>query len=175
MDEAFPHPDGCFGEAWSGTAPDGSHINVVIGRRGSPTAAAAATALACPSAGHAPVMACLGAGNAVRPATIILNKATIASDLHGRITWGAAQLGIAQGVMDAVADGAIAAADTGDLVLLACVWVDPEAADETAVRLANRDAARRAIADAIAGDRRARLDELMAMRDAATNAFYAGR
>ena len=34
--------DGRFGEAWAGTSPDGSHINIVIGRRGSPTAAAAA-------------------------------------------------------------------------------------------------------------------------------------
>ena len=29
--------DGRIGEAWSGDAPDGSHINLVIGRRGSPT------------------------------------------------------------------------------------------------------------------------------------------
>src|SRR5919201_4972478 len=157
MDEAFPHPDGCFGEAWSGTAPDGSHINVVIGRRGSPTAAAAATALACPSAGHAPVMACLGAGNAVRPATIVLNKATIASDLHGRITWGAAQLGIAAGVMDCVAEGVFSADDAAELVLLVAVWVDPRAADETAVRAANRAATRRAVEDALSTDRGARI------------------
>ncbi len=58
---------------------------------------AAASAFASPGPGHAPVMACLGAGNAVRPATIVLNKATVVSDLHGRITWGAAQLGIAEG------------------------------------------------------------------------------
>ena len=72
-------------------------MNLVIARRGSPTAAAAAAAFSSPGPGHAPVMACLGAGNAVHPATIVLNKATVASDLHGRITWGAAQLGIAAG------------------------------------------------------------------------------
>ena len=38
--------DGRFGEAWAGTSPDGSHINLVIGRRGSPTAAAAAAVMA---------------------------------------------------------------------------------------------------------------------------------
>ena len=89
------HVDGSFGEAWSGDVPNGSHVNLVIGRRGSSTAADAAAAFASPGPGHAPVMACLGAGNAVRPATIVLNKATVTSDLHGRITWGAAQLGIA--------------------------------------------------------------------------------
>jgi 5,6,7,8-tetrahydromethanopterin hydro-lyase len=166
--------DGCFGEAWSGEVPDGSHVNVVLARRGSPTAAAAATAFASPSAGHAPVMACLGAGNAVRPATIVLNKATVASDLHGRLTWGAAQLGIAQGVADAVADGALAAEDAGDIVILVAVWVDPDGRDETAIRLANRDATRRALDDALCADRRARIEELLELREEARNAFYAG-
>src|SRR5512144_994273 len=105
MDGALDPVDGRFGEAWSGTVPDGSHVNVVLARRGSPTAAAAAAAFATPGPGHAPVMACLGAGNAVRPATIVLNKATVASVLLRRITWGAAQPGTAAGVMGCVADG----------------------------------------------------------------------
>jgi 5,6,7,8-tetrahydromethanopterin hydro-lyase len=174
MSAQFDVLDGCFGEAWSGEAPNGSHVNLVLARRGSPTAAAAAAAFACPGPGHAPVMACLGAGNAVRPATIVLNKATVASDLHGRLTWGAAQLGIAQGVTDAVVEGLVAAEDAGEIVILVAVWVDPDAEDETAVRLANRDATRRAIVDALSADRRARIDELAAMRDGARNAFYAG-
>ena len=166
--------DGRFGEAWAGTVPNGSHVNLVIGRRGSATAAAAASAFASPGPGHAPVMACLGAGNAVRPATIVLNKATIASDLHGRITWGAAQLGIAAGVMDCVADGVLSEDDAAELVLLVAVWVDPNAADETAVRAANREAIRRAVEDALSTDRSARIRELLDLRDGATNAFYSG-
>ena len=35
----------------------------------------------------------------------MMNKATATDDRHQTITWGAAQLGIAQGVLDAVADG----------------------------------------------------------------------
>jgi 5,6,7,8-tetrahydromethanopterin hydro-lyase len=167
--------DGRFGEAWAGTVPNGSHVNLVIGRRGSATAAAAASAFASPGAGHAPVMACLGAGNAVRPATIVLNKATIASELHGRITWGAAQLGIAAGVMDCVADGVFSEDDAAELVLLVAVWVDPNAADETAVRAANREAVRRAVEDALSTDRSGRIRELLDLRDGATNAFYSGR
>ena len=53
------------------------------------------------------------------------------------MTWGAAQLGIGQGVLDAVADGLLEATD--ELVVLVAVWVDPTARDETAVRIANRD------------------------------------
>jgi 5,6,7,8-tetrahydromethanopterin hydro-lyase len=166
--------DGRIGEAWSGEVPNGSHVNVVLARRGSSTAAAAAAALACPAPGHAPVLVCLGAGNAVRPATMMLNKMTVASDLHGRITWGAAQLGVGQGVMDCVADGTLDATQADELVLLVGVWVDPAADDETAVRLANRRAMAAAIADARSADRSARVAELVGLRDGARNAFYSG-
>src|SRR5919201_1976795 len=125
MDGGLDRVDGCFGEAWAGAVPDGSHVNLVFARRGSPT--------------------------------IVLNKATIASDLHGRITWGAAQLGIAAGVMDCVADGVFSDDDAAQLVLLVAVWVDPRAADETAVRAANRAATRRAVEDALSTDRGARI------------------
>ena len=65
------------------------------------------------------------------------------------MTWGAAQLGIGQGVLDAVADGLIEA--TGDLLVLVAVWVDPGAGDETAVRVANREAVRKAIGTCVNG------------------------
>ena len=166
--------DGAIGEAWAGDVPNGSHINVVIARRGSATAAAAVVALAVPDEGHAPVVVCLGAGSAVRPVTVMKNKATIESERHGLFTWGAAQLGIGQGVLDAVEQGILDAADADDVVLLVAVWVDPDTVDETACRLANREAMRLALADALPQDRRARIDELSATRDTARNAFYAG-
>lgn len=164
--------DGRIGEAWSGDVPNGSHINVVIARRGSATAAAATAGFAVPGPGHAPVLCCLGAGYAVRPPTIVLNKATAVQPAHQLITWGAAQLGIGAGVMDTVADGLIPRDLIDELVLLVAVWVDPQADDKGAVRAANRDATRRALSDALAGDRDQRIDELIALRDSATNAFY---
>ena len=166
--------DGCVGEAWSGTVPDGSHINVVLARRGSATAAAGLTALAQPRPGHAPLVVCLGAGNAVRPVTIMTNKATAIEDLHQRITWGAAQLGIGQGVMDAVADGALPAEQAGDLVLLVAAWVDPDATDETACREAARDATRRAVDDALAGAPADSVRGIAELRHDARNVFYGG-
>ena len=167
--------DGRIGEAWSGDVPNGSHINVVLARRGSPTAAAATTTLTSPSEGHSPVLVCLGAGNAVRPATLMMNKATALSELHRRITWGAAQLGVGQGVMDAVEEGALPADQAGEIVLMVAVWVDPAAHDETLVRQANRDATRRAIADALSGSPISRVREIAASRETATNAFYRGQ
>ena len=77
-------------------------------------------------------------------------------------------------MLDAVEQGILDAADADDVVLLVAVWVDPDAHDETACRLANREAMRLALVDALPQDRRARIDELSATRDTARNAFYAG-
>ena len=72
--------DGRIGEAWAGDAPNGGHVNLVLARRGSATAAAAVGALAAPSPGHTPSLVCLGPGTVVHPLTIFVNKTTIGSD-----------------------------------------------------------------------------------------------
>jgi 5,6,7,8-tetrahydromethanopterin hydro-lyase len=166
--------DGRFGEAAAGTSPNATHINLVIGRRGSPTAAAAAAAMGDVRPGHAPVLLCLGAGNLVRPATVVRNKTTIESEHVGLLTWGAAQLGIGQGVCDAVEEELIPLEHVDDVVLLVAVWVDPEGDDHTAVRKANRAATRDAIADALLPDHRERALDLLASRESASNRFYRG-
>jgi 5,6,7,8-tetrahydromethanopterin hydro-lyase len=166
--------DGRFGEAATGTSPNGTHINLAIGRRGSPTAAAAAASMADVKPGHAPLLLCLGAGNMVRPATVVCNKTTVDSEHLGSLTWGAAQLGIGQGVCDAVEEGLIPLEYVDDVVLLVAVWVDPDGDDHTAVRKANRAATRDAIADALQPDHRERARDLLASRESASNRFYRG-
>jgi 5,6,7,8-tetrahydromethanopterin hydro-lyase len=166
--------DGRIGEAWAGDAPNGSHVNLVIARRGSPTAAAAVAALGNPRTGHAPFLACLGAGALARPATIVVNKTTIASDELARYTWGAAQLGIAQGVLDAVAEGVVDPGDAAELLLLVAVWIDPAAHDETAVRKASRTATFSALADALRLPSAEEVTALAARRETANTPFYEG-
>jgi formaldehyde-activating enzyme len=168
--------DGRIGEGWSGTAPNGSHVNVVLASRGSPTAAAAISMLAHPTPGHTPVLVCVGPTQAeyepIWPPTLMMNKATALDERHQRMTWGAAQLGIGQGVLDAVADGLLAA--TGDLLVLVAVWVDPAATDETAVRIANREAVRKAIGVCVDGRDPDAAAALVERRDALRNPFYSG-
>jgi 5,6,7,8-tetrahydromethanopterin hydro-lyase len=90
----------------------------------------------------------------------------------GRITWGAAQLGIAQGVLDAVADELLEPTD--DVLVLVCIWIDPEASDETAVRAASREAVRKAIGVAVSGRDPEAARALVARRDEVTSPFYGG-
>jgi formaldehyde-activating enzyme len=168
--------DGRIGEGWGGVKPNGSHVNVVLARRGSPTAAAAIGMLAHPTPGHTPVLVCVGPEEAqyepVWPPTLMMNKATATEERHQAITWGAAQLGIGQGVLDAVADGLIEA--TNELLVLVAVWVDPNASDETAVRLANRAAVRKAIGTCVHGRDPDAAARLVAERDSLRNPFYGG-
>jgi 5,6,7,8-tetrahydromethanopterin hydro-lyase len=166
--------DGRIGEAWAGDAPNGCHMNLVLARRGSATAAAAVGALASPRPGHTPLLVCLGPGNAVTPATVFVNKTTIDSESVGRMTWGAGQLGVGQGVLDAVADGLLDATEAPEIVVLATVWIDPGAGDETALRRACREATHAAIADALQPATVEAVRALVEQRDDAANGYYSG-
>ncbi len=168
--------DGRIGEGWSGEAPNGSHVNIVLARRGSPTAAAAISMLAHPAPGHTPVLVCVGPTQAeyepVWPPTLIMNKATATDDRHQTLTWGAAQLGIGQGVLDAVADGLVEA--SGDLLVLVAFWVDPAAEDETALRKASRAATRKALGICVEGRDPREAAALVERRDSLRSPYYSG-
>ena len=168
--------DGRIGQGWGGLAPDGCHVNVVLARRGGPTAAAALGMFAHPTPGHTPVQVCVGPDQPsyepVWPPTLMMNKATALDEHLQSITWGAAQLGIGQGVLDAVADGLLDA--TPELYVMVAVWVDGAAGDETAVRRAARTATRAAIGECVEGRDTAELARLVAERDRLRNPFYGG-
>lgn len=168
--------DGRIGEGWGGLSPNGSHVNVVLARRGSPTAAAAISMFAHPSPGHTPVLVCVGPEQPkyepVWPPTLMMNKATALDVRSQSMTWGAAQLGIGQGVLDSVAEGLLEA--TGDLLVLVAVWLDSDANDETAVRSAARDAVRKAIGTCVRGRDPKAAASLVAERDRLRNPFYSG-
>jgi 5,6,7,8-tetrahydromethanopterin hydro-lyase len=166
--------DGRIGEGWAGEDPNGSHINLVVARRGSATGAQAAAALASPRPGHLPFIACLERGAMVRPTTVVVNKVPLERDDQSRIVWGAAQLGIAQGVLDAVAGGLVDAAGAAELLLLVAVWIDPAAGDQTAVRKATRSATFSALADALHPPPAAEVAALAARRESANTPYYTG-
>jgi formaldehyde-activating enzyme len=173
---SWDHVDGRIGEGWSGTDPDGAHVNVVLAHRGSATAAALLTTFTSPSPGHTPILVVVGEDKAhyepVWPPTIMMNKATATTDRHQTITWGAGQLGIAQGVLDAVAEGLIQA--SGELLLFVAIWIDPAADDETAVRNASRHATLTGVRTAVHGRDPRAAQALVTRRDELRSPFYGG-
>jgi 5,6,7,8-tetrahydromethanopterin hydro-lyase len=149
-----------IGEAFVGEPPNAAHVNTVLGAKGGPVETAWATALATPRQGHSAFVVALQPGIAVKPATLFVNKAAIEGDRHATLTWGAAQAGIARGVVEAIRAGTVPSGDVDDLLLIAAVWVDPNADDENAVYEHNAEATRAALD---AGARRLpRLEDVLA-------------
>ncbi len=168
--------DGLIGEGWSGVDPDGAHVNVVLAERGTPTAASLLGTFTSPIPGHAPILVVVGEDKQqyepIWPPTIMINKATATEPRHETITWGAGQLGIAQGVLDAVAEELLVA--TGDLLVFVAIYVDPGANDETAVRVASRAATLKGIRTAVEGRDPAAAQALVDRRDRLRSPFYGG-
>ena len=137
-----------IGEAYEGEGAEAAHVNVVIGDLAT-LGPSFAQAIANQGPGHAPFVTVLRPSLPVRPLTLFVNKATIADERHGNLTWGAAQAGVAVGMTDAVATGSIAADMAGDLIAIAAVWVNPESEDAEKVFRNNVVSTRRAVAAAV--------------------------
>ena len=120
-----------IGEGFAGDGVDAAHVNTVLGPRDGPIGGAWANALASPQR-RARAVRGRRANRTCRckPMTLFVNKATIANDRHGELTWGAAQAGVAAGVLAALHKDVILHADVHTLVLIAAVWVNPAAGDD---------------------------------------------
>lgn len=161
-----------IGEAFEGEGAEAAHVNTVLGRKGGPVEAAWTTALATPRSGHAAFVTVLRPGLPVKPLTLFVNKAELGAGAgeHSRLTWGAAQAGVASGVLWAVADDVVSAGNVDDLLLIAAVWVNPAAADEALVYRNNRRATRNALEDGLL--RRPSLEQLLSLRDDPRNPYF---
>ncbi len=162
-----------FGEAFVGSGAEAAHINTVLGRKGGPVETSFTTALATPRRGHAAFMTVVRPGLPVKPFTLFVNKAELIGESHSKLTWGAAQAGVASGVLWAVADDVVVAEDVDDLLLIVAVWVDPRAEEEALVYENNRQATRRALDQ---GRRREpALHALLAVATTPENPFFSLR
>lgn len=168
--------DGRIAQGWGGFAPNGVHLNVLAARRGSATAAAIATAFTSPSDGYTPVLACVGADQpsyvTLNPPTVILSKSRAVEGLHENVIFGAAPVGIAQGVLDVVAEGLIAADQ--DTLLLVSLWVDGAATDETTIKRAARQAMNAALREIVTDEHSDARSALVATREGLRHPFYGG-
>jgi 5,6,7,8-tetrahydromethanopterin hydro-lyase len=126
-----------YGESFVGEGVNAAHINTVLGNREGAVGTAWATGLATPSVGHTRFVA-VAAPN--QPLTLFVNKATIETEHHGALTWGAAQHGVARGVQRARDNGVFGANDVHELALIVAVWVNPLADDAVQVEENNAEA-----------------------------------
>lgn len=131
-----------IGESFVGEGANAAHINTMLGAKDGPVGVAWATALATPRARHTPFVVVVKPNVPVKPMTLFVNKASVepGDHAHANLTWGAAQAGVAAGVLAALRKGVVRPDDVDELLLIAAVWVDPAADDEDAVYHNNTDA-----------------------------------
>ncbi len=142
-----------IGEGFEGSGSSAAHVKIVLGDRDGPVGAAWVTALATPSAGHSPFLVVARPGLPVKPYTLFVTTATTTGEEHQLVTWGAAQAGIATGVMDGISTGTIPLDVAEESLIIASVWVDPAATavHQDAVFVNNRVAMLAALRSAVTG------------------------
>jgi formaldehyde-activating enzyme len=168
--------DGRYAQGWGGSSPNGVHVNVLLARRGGPTAAVVTSAFTHPSAGITPVLASVGESQqsyeTLHPPTVIVNKTPPAGDTHEKLLFGACASGISRGVLDAVAQGAVGADQ--DTLVLVSLWLDSAADDETTVCANARTATSAAVREAAGGRDGEAIARLVRDRDSVRHPFYDG-
>jgi 5,6,7,8-tetrahydromethanopterin hydro-lyase len=140
-----------IGEGFEGSGPNAAHINLLLGRRDGPLAAAFATAAASPGAGHIPFQVVLKPNLPVKPPTLFIAKAVLRNEAHERLTWGPAQAGVAAGIATALLEGVLPDAAADAWLAIAMVWVDWNGNDPDTIYRNNQAAtllaARRALVE----------------------------
>ncbi|MGD0495820.1 MAG: 4-hydroxy-tetrahydrodipicolinate synthase [Candidatus Bathyarchaeia archaeon] len=157
------------GEALAGQGSDVAHIDLLIGEKDGPVAAAFAKAKATPASGHEPLLAILEPNLSVKPVTLIVPTVTITSMRQASMVYGPAQAAVAKAVVDSVADGTIPREATDDLIIVANVFVHPTAVDRQRVYINNYKAMRHAIRKTMEG--RPDVDELIENKDRSKHPF----
>lgn len=107
-------------QPWSAAEPE-----VVIGELDGPVGYSIANLMGNQVQGHSRVYALLNCGVQVRPVTVMVSKVTVTRTKYTNILMGTVQAAIANGVLDAVREGAIPKSKANDLGIIVSVWLDP--------------------------------------------------
>lgn len=162
-----------IGEALVGDGPELAHIDLVIGEKEGPVGTAFANALSQLSTGHTPLLAVVRPNLLTKPATLVIPKVTLKKDAQIREMFGPVQAAVAKAIADCVEEEVFGDCDIESLVILASVYLNPEAADYNRIYRYNYGAVKLAVRRAMEGfpDRKTLLYE----KDRSTHAIMGFR
>jgi len=139
-----------IGEASTGDGSEVAHVDLIIGDKDGPVGEAFANGLSNLSAGHTPLLAVIRPNLPPKPHTLLVPKVTVKNlDEAGKI-FGPAQAGVAKAVADAVEEGVVPNDKVEDWVIIASVFVHPEAKDYRRIYQYNYGATKLALKRALA-------------------------
>ncbi|TQD24903.1 bifunctional 5,6,7,8-tetrahydromethanopterin hydro-lyase/3-hexulose-6-phosphate synthase [Methanolobus vulcani] len=140
-----------IGEALIGEEPELAHVDLMIGNKDGPVGQAFANGLTQLSAGHTPLLSVIRPNLPTKPATLIVPKVTVKNMDQAAQIFGPAQAAVAKAVADALEEGAFGDLDPEDLVVVASVFIHPEATDYNRIYRYNYGATKLAVKRAVDG------------------------
>jgi 5,6,7,8-tetrahydromethanopterin hydro-lyase len=161
----------CVGESLVGEGNEVAHIDLIMGPRGSAAESAFVHALTNNKDGFTSLLALVAPNLMCKPATILFNKVTIKGAKQAVQMFGPAQHAVGKAVADSVAEGVIPQDEADDLFICVGVFIHWDAADNKKIQDYNYQAAKEAIARAVAGQPKAA--EVVAKRDQVKHPFAA--
>jgi bifunctional enzyme Fae/Hps len=138
-----------IGEALVGDGPELAHVDLMIGDKAGPIGQAFANGLSQLSAGHTPLLAVVRPNLMTKPATLVIPKVTLKKGEQVREMFGPVQAAVAKAVADALEEGVFGDLDVDDLVILASIYLAPEAADYNRIYRFNYGATKLALGRAL--------------------------
>ncbi len=138
-----------IGEALLGKEPELAHVDLIIGDRDGTVGAAFANSLSQLSKGHTPLLAVIRPNLPCKPWTVIVPKVTVENFTQIGKIFGAAQYAVAKAVADSVEEGIIPQDKIDEWVIIASVFVHPEAKNDRRIYSYNYSATKLAIKRAL--------------------------
>jgi bifunctional enzyme Fae/Hps len=138
-----------IGEALIGEAPNLAHIDLIIGSKDGPVGISFANALSTPSKGHGGLLAAIRPNLLPKPISLIVPKVTISDMADANKIFGPAQAAVAKGIADAVEEGIIPMGKLDEWLIIASVFIHPEATDYRKIYQYNYGATKLAIQRAL--------------------------
>lgn len=134
-----------IGEALIGNGNEIAHVDLVIGDKNGPAGTAFTNGLTQLSIGHTPLLSVIRPNLMTKPATLIIPKVTVGCLEDANKIFGPAQTAVGRAVADAVEEGLIPEDKVEDIVILASVFIHPEAEDYRKIYQYNYGATKLAI------------------------------
>jgi bifunctional enzyme Fae/Hps len=138
-----------IGEALVGTGAELAHVDLVMGDKEGPVGMAFANSISQLSAGHTPLLAVVRPNLLTKPATLVIPKVTLKKGEQVKEMFGPVQAAVAKAVADSVEEGVFEGIDIENTVILASVYLAPEAQNYNMIYRYNYGATKLAIRRAL--------------------------
>jgi bifunctional enzyme Fae/Hps len=138
-----------IGESLVGEGNEVAHVDLMIGDKSGPIGQAFAQGMTMLSAGHTPLLAVIRPNLPPKPHTLIVPKVTVKTMEDVGKIFGPAQAAVAKAVADSTEEGIIPAEKVEDWVIVASVFIHPQAVDMRRIYQYNYGATKMAIQRAL--------------------------